>query len=139
LENSGGDVFCRKCGAGQEQRSAGHPTESRASTQPIQNRPSVAVAEARATNSHQLAITLAIIGFFAGGLIGYILRPSVFLVGQLPFETVITRGAYLTGLDLLLRSTAQASFNLMATAAIVTALAGGIVGLLIKMQSAPRG
>ena len=43
------------------------------------------------------------LGAAIGGFLGFLLRPSVPLVGPLPFETVITRGANLTGLDSLLR------------------------------------
>jgi len=45
-----------------------------------------------AKKSKGLIIPLSIIGFFIGGIVGFIYRPSAFLVGQLPFDTVITRG-----------------------------------------------
>jgi hypothetical protein len=38
-------------------------------------------------------IGLGSAGFLVGGLIGFLLRPAAFLVGQLPFEHVISRGA----------------------------------------------
>ena len=37
-----------------------------------------------------------ILGVFIGGLVGFLLRPSANLVGQLPFGVVITRGAALS-------------------------------------------
>ena len=120
--NSAEDTFCRKCGASQQP----------------QVRPSVAVGAPAATALPHLAVPLAAVGFFVGGLIGFMMRPSAILIGQLPFGTVITRGANLTGLDTLLRSTAENSFNQMFTAAVVGALAAGIVGFLIKTQPAGR-
>ena len=83
---------------------------------------------------------LSIIGFFVGGCIGFLLRPSAFLVGQLPLETVITRGANLSGLDRLLISTAETSFNYMMVGALIGAAAGFVIGLMAlrpKAQQAP--
>ena len=53
------------------------------------------------------------LGAAIGGFLGFLLRPSVPLVGPLPFETVITRGANLTGLDSLLRGVAPARIRLL--------------------------
>lgn len=75
-------------------------------------------------------IVLAVAGFFVGGGIGFLLRPSAFLVGQLPFETVIARGSNLSGIDRLLVSTAQTSFNYMMVGAILGAIGGLVIGLL---------
>lgn len=66
-----------------------------------------------------------------GGVLGFLLRPSVPLIGPLPFETVITRGANLTGLDSLLRGAAETSFNYMLVGVVV----GALVGWVIKRQS----
>jgi hypothetical protein len=79
------------------------------------------------TNDRSLAGT--ILGVLLGGLVGYLLRPSAFLVGQLPLETVITRGAYLQGLDQLLVGTAQASFNYLFVGAVIGGVVGCYVGL----------
>lgn len=74
----------------------------------------------------------AILGAFLGGLVGFLLRPSLPLIGQLPFKTVITRGSNLTGLDVLLKSTAEQSFNYMligvVVGAVLLALAAGFIG-----------
>lgn len=74
----------------------------------------------------------AILGAFLGGLVGFLLRPSLPLIGQLPFKTVITRGSNLTGLDVLLKSTAEQSFNYMligvVVGAVLLALAAGFLG-----------
>jgi hypothetical protein len=71
-----------------------------------------------------------LLGAGIGGLVGFLLRPSVPLIGQLPFETVVTRGSDLTGLDLLLRGAAETSFNYMLVGAIV----GAVLGWLVKQQ-----
>ena len=71
------------------------------------------------------------LGAVIGGLLGFLLRPSAPFIGPLPFETVITRGANLTGLDILLRGTAETSFNYMCVGLLI----GGIVGWVIKRQS----
>lgn len=71
------------------------------------------------------------LGAAIGGFLGFLLRPSVPLIGQLPFDTVITRGASLTGLDVLLRGAAEASFNYMVVGVVV----GALVGLAIKQRS----
>jgi hypothetical protein len=73
-----------------------------------------------------------ILGVLVGGLVGYLLRPSVFLVGQLPFGTVITRGAYLQGFGQLLIGTAQASFNYLFVGAVIGGVVGCYVGLVRK-------
>jgi hypothetical protein len=76
------------------------------------------------------ALPLAAIGLFVGGLIGFVMRPAVPFIGQLPFGTVISRGSNLTGLDTLLVSTAQTSFNYLMIGALLGAAAGIVVGLL---------
>ena len=69
-----------------------------------------------------------LLGLCLGAFVGYLLRPSVALIGQLPFETVITRGANLRGVDVILRSAAEQSFNYMLVGAIVGAVVLGIWG-----------
>jgi hypothetical protein len=66
-------------------------------------------------------------GFILGGFVGFLLRPSVPVIGQLPFGAVITRGANLTGVDIVLRSTAEQSFNYMLIGAIIGAVLAAIV------------
>ena len=58
-----------------------------------------------------------------GSVIGFLLRPSAPLVGQLPLSIVITRGAELRGLDQLLVPAAQTSFNYV--------LVGGLIGTAV--------
>jgi len=83
---------------------------------------------------------LGFIWFFLGGMIGFLIRPSVPLVGKLSFNTVLARGE---NLDLvqkaLLGPTAQASFRLMMESALI-GMAGGLslgimVWLLVRKKS----
>lgn len=86
------------------------------------------------TKSNSLAIKLGIVGFVAGGILGFLYRPSAFLIGQLPFDIVITRGTKLKGLDQVLISMAQTSFNNMAAAAIAGSVIGIVIGLLMSKR-----
>jgi len=71
-----------------------------------------------------------VLGLLAGALTGYLMRPSAPLIGQLPFGTVITRGANLKGLDQMLVPMAQSSFNHLLAGAFLGALAGVVIGHL---------
>ena len=64
-----------------------------------------------------------VLGGMLGAAIGFLMRPSVPLVGQLPLGVVLTRGLTLNGLDVLLRSTAEESFNYIVIGAILGAVA----------------
>ncbi|MGC9948270.1 MAG: hypothetical protein ABSF64_18040 [Bryobacteraceae bacterium] len=80
------------------------------------------------SNGSSMSFGLGFLGFLLGGVIGFLLRPSATLIGQLPFRTVITRGANLSGLERLLVPTAQTSFNAMLVGAIIGAVAGVVAG-----------
>jgi len=69
------------------------------------------------------------VGLVIGAVIGFLVRPQAMLVGQLPFSTVITRGATLKGLEELLIPVARTSFNYLLVGAIIGALVGGVVGM----------
>jgi hypothetical protein len=84
--------------------------------------------------SNGLAVKLGIIGLIAGGIIGFLYRPSALIIGQLPFDTVITRGANLKGVDQVLIPLAQSSFNNMLAAAVIGAVIGIVVGYLIAKR-----
>ena len=109
------DGFCRACGT-------------------VQSPAPAAVQPALARRD--LTLPVGLIGFLVGAIVGFMLRPSALLVGQLPFSVVISRGAYLSGVEELLRPVAEASFNQVLAAAIVGAVACAIAGLLIKSVSA---
>jgi hypothetical protein len=68
-----------------------------------------------------------IVGGIAGGLAGYWFRPSVPLLGQLPFEVVVTRGQSLRGLDVLLRGVAEQSFTYIVVGVVIGCLAGFVL------------
>lgn len=82
-------------------------------------------------NNSAKIVIFGLVGFLLGGLIGFLLRPAAPLVGQLDFGTVITRGSNLKGLDHLLVSTAETSFNYLLAGAILGALIGIAVGYFI--------
>lgn len=69
-----------------------------------------------------------IAGFVVGGLLAFFMRPSAFLVGQLSFSQVISRGANLQGIDAILVPIAKQSFNVMISGAIIGALIGIGIG-----------
>lgn len=76
-------------------------------------------------------------GAIFGALVGFLVRPSIPLVGQLPLLVVVTRGAFLSGLDILLRPTAEQSFNWMLGGAIVgSVVLGAFTGVLHKSRPA---
>jgi hypothetical protein len=80
---------------------------------------------------------LAIVGLLLGGAVGFLLRPSVPLMGQLPFTTVITRGTNLRGLDQLLLGYARSSFNYVVAGIVLGALIGLIGALAFDKSQAP--
>lgn len=69
-----------------------------------------------------------IAGCIIGAFLAFMMRPSAFLVGQLSFDQVISRGANLKGLDVMLVPLAQQSFNVMITGSIIGVLAGAGIG-----------
>jgi hypothetical protein len=79
---------------------------------------------------------LAIVGLLIGGVVGFLLRPSVPLMGQLPFSTVITRGTNLRGLDQLLIGYARSSFNYVVAGVVLGALIGLITALALDKSQA---
>jgi hypothetical protein len=83
-------------------------------------------------------LTFGISGFIAGGLIALILRPSAPLIGQLPVETVFSRGAALTGLDEILVPTAERSFDLMLLGALIGLAAGIAASKLLRAGALQR-
>jgi hypothetical protein len=67
-------------------------------------------------------VGFAMSGAIVGAVLGFLFRPSVPLVGQLPLDMVLTRGISLNGLDMLLRPTAEQSFNYLIIGAVVGAV-----------------
>ena len=76
----------------------------------------------------------AIVGLSVGGVVGFLLRPSVPFLGQLPFTTVITRGANLRGLDQLLTGYARTSFNYLVAGMILETVIGLIAAFAMAKQ-----
>jgi hypothetical protein len=77
---------------------------------------------------------LSAIGAIAGGAVGYLYRPSAFMVGQLPFQHVITRGRSLKGLDQVLVPFAEKSFNYMLAGVVIGAVLGFVLKLLLDRK-----
>lgn len=75
-----------------------------------------------------------LVGALVGGVTGYLLRPSGFLVGPLPLHVVLTRGADLEGPDRLLVGLAQQSFNGVLAGVLLGAAAGLVAGLLLARR-----
>ena len=80
-----------------------------------------------------------ILGLILGALIGFLLRPSAPLVGQLPFSVVISRGNNLTGVEVLLKPLAEQSFNYMIAWALVGGVVLGIAGRMSKVITSISG
>lgn len=76
-----------------------------------------------------LQFSAGLVGFVLAGAVGYLLRPVVPIHGQLDFNTVISRGTNLQGMDQLLKSYAQQSFNYMLLAGIM-----GVVAALLLLR-----
>ncbi len=81
---------------------------------------------------NKMILPTGVIGFLAGAFIGYIYRPPAFLIGQLPFEHVISRGTTLKGFDQVYIEVAQKSFNYLLAGGIIGAALGIIAALLYK-------
>ncbi len=79
-----------------------------------------------------MILLTGVIGFLAGAFIGYIYRPPAFLIGQLPFKYVISRGTTLKGFDQVYIEVAQKSFNYLLAGGIIGAILGIIAVLLYK-------
>jgi hypothetical protein len=79
----------------------------------------------------------AIVGGLIGGTVGFLLRPSIPLLGQLPLTTVLTRGSNLTGLDLILKGTAEQSFNYLLIGLLLGAVAGILLSNMKRSPSKP--
>ncbi len=71
-------------------------------------------------------------GFVVGALVGYLYRPPAFLIGQLPFDVVISRGTSLKGFDQMYIPIAETSFNYLLGGGVVGAIAGAASGWLLK-------
>jgi hypothetical protein len=85
-----------------------------------------------------IAFACAAASAVLGGFVGFLLRPSVVLIGQLPFGTVISRGRNLTGFDMLLKGAAEQSLNYLLAGAIIGAFVGTVIGSVIAYRHSER-
>jgi len=81
---------------------------------------------------------LGVLGSAVGGVIGYVTRPSAPLIGQLPFQAVISRGRSLQGFDQILMPLAQQSFNYLLTGILIGAACGVIAGHMMAVAKVER-
>ncbi len=79
---------------------------------------------------NKMILLTGVSGFLAGAFIGYIYRPPAFLIGQLPFKHVISRGTMLQGFDQVYIEVAEKSFNYLLGGGIIGAIFGLIAVLL---------
>ena len=68
-----------------------------------------------------------------GGIAGFLLRPSVPMVGQLPFDVVLSRGATLPRWQFTLKGPAEISFNYLVAGVLI----GCVVGITFVNASSP--
>jgi hypothetical protein len=73
---------------------------------------------------------ITLVGLIVGASIGYFYRPPAILIGQLPFDVVITRGGNLKGLEQVYLETAKTSFNYLLIGGMGGALLGAIIGMM---------
>jgi len=75
-----------------------------------------------------------LLGLIIGASIGYFYRPPAVLIGQLPFDVVITRGGNLKGLEQIYLETAKTSFNYLLIGGIAGALLGALAGMMQRRR-----
>lgn len=117
-------IKCKHCGEMLE--SASSPNQVKPSPDALPPDDLKETLGFRNTATDQMRAFALFVGALVGGLIGFVLRPSAPLIGQLPLGTVITRGDNLDGLDKMLVPLAQTSFNYLVAGVVV----GGVIGLL---------
>jgi len=83
-------------------------------------------------------MTAVLFGCLLGAFVGFLARPSVMLVGQLPLDVVLTRGAMLTGLGRLLIPAARQSFNIMLSCSILGAVGGCVLSKVLVQKHASK-
>lgn len=93
----------------------------------------------RSTSTKLLPWISGAVGFLAGAAFGYLYRPPAILIGQLPFEHVITRGARLKGLDQIFLEVARRSFDYLVVGGIMGAVLGIVAALLLQRKAKSWG
>lgn len=115
-----GHVACKECWSKAPER-RGRPIHA--------SRDGGETSPERSAPDYRREVLTTALGAGLGGIIGFLVRPPVPLVGKLPFEVVITRGSTLEGMDRMLVSSAQTSFNYI----LVGLLLGGVVGFAFSV------
>lgn len=78
---------------------------------------------------------ITFVGLILGASIGYFYRPPALLIGQLPFDVVITRGGNLKGIEQIYLEAARTSFNYLLVGGIAGAIIGAIAGISITKKT----
>lgn len=73
-----------------------------------------------------------ILGLLLGAFIGFLSRPSSPIVGRVSFVEALTRGASLEGVDQVLITLAERSFDIMLIGAVAGLVAGLILAYFMK-------
>lgn len=89
-------------------------------------------------NKGRLIIILGIVGLAVGASVGYFYRPPAFLVGQLPFDVVITRGGSLQGFEQIYLHVARTSFNYLLAGGVIGATLGIVGGIFLSKRGKDR-
>src|SRR5579863_1265397 len=75
------------------------------------------------------------LGAFLGAMVGFMHRPSVPAMGQLPFDTVVTRGEAVR-FDEAVRPNAELSFNYLIGGGVLGAFIFGFASMAMVRSSA---
>lgn len=128
-------VYCTQCGtnAAQEARfcnKCGTNLQSPIATDEVEHQ-----AHFTEPGAHLVANRITpLLGGIVGAFIGFLLRPAAFIVGQLPFGVVISRGAFLRGLSVVLVPVAQRSFNFMLVGATLGFISAALLTLAAEQS-----
>lgn len=79
-------------------------------------------------------IGMPIFGVLVGAFLGFLIRPSIPIIGQLPLDSVITRGSGFSGADRVFVPYAETSFNYM----LICAIIGGVGAFLLNRKLSTR-
>jgi hypothetical protein len=134
-QNPDSAKFCMGCGFSYSGSSSEtQPVTPRLNAEPLGGVRAHTPRKHRGSSFGQV-IRFGFYGAFIGSFIGYLLRPSAPLVGQLPLTTVLTRGSDLRGINQILIPLAQTSFNYIIVGIVLGWVIGAIAGLLLSKRS----
>ncbi|MDD3966100.1 MAG: hypothetical protein WC372_04960 [Candidatus Neomarinimicrobiota bacterium] len=83
-------------------------------------------------NTKKVVVSFGVLGLLLGAFIGFLSRPSSPIAGRVSFIDALTRGASLEGVNQVMLSLAQRSFDIMLIGALIGLVAGLLAACLIK-------